>query len=238
MRGSCGVRVDRPAPRVLRICLHRPEKRNALDSGVVGRLLEVIAEAGDDIVVLTSTDADCFCAGVDLTLNDGERALVSDRLYELYGCIVRLRQPVIVAVGGKAIGGGAQLAVAGDFRVGSRSTLFRFVGPGHGLAVGGWALPSLVGRGRALDLALTMRWVGAQEALRIGLLDRVDAAPEAVATELAASLCELDSDAVARSKATVHRATGLLSALDSERAGNRSWSGSLQGLVDGREPSS
>src|SRR5919108_254958 len=71
-------------------------------------------------------------------------------------------------------GAGAQLAVAADLRVASPGARIQVAGPGHGLAVAAWSLPSLIGRGRAMDLCLTMRPVGAEEALRIGLVDRLE----------------------------------------------------------------
>ena len=73
-----------------------------------------------------------------------------------------LASPVIIiaSIHGAAVGAGAQLAVASDLRIGSPPARFRFAGPGHGLAVGAWGLPSLVGRGRAAEICLSMRWVG------------------------------------------------------------------------------
>jgi enoyl-CoA hydratase/carnithine racemase len=122
------------------------------------------------------------------------------------------------------------LAVAADLRVGGPQASFRFPGPGHGLAVGAWALPSLVGRGRAVDLCLTMRRVAAEEALAIGLLDRLVDDPVAVALEEAAAFARLDAAAAARVKAITGQASGLLDALESERAGNATWSGAVEAL--------
>jgi enoyl-CoA hydratase/carnithine racemase len=106
--------------------------------------------------------------------------------------------------------------------------MFRFVGPGHGLAVGAWGLPSLVGRGRALDLCLTMRPVAAPEALELGLLDRLEDDPRAAAAALADEICALDPGAVARLKSITGTATGLMAALAEERRGNHeTWSGAV-----------
>ena len=87
----------------------------------------------------------------DLSLADDERAQVSDLLYRLYQRMLLSPAPVIAAVDGPAVGGGAQLALASDLRVGGAGARLRFVGPGHGLAVGSWGLPSLVGRGRGCE---------------------------------------------------------------------------------------
>ncbi len=224
------LRVDRSTPGVLVLRLDRPARRNAIDREMVEALLDAFASVTEGAVVLGSTDPACFCAGADLTIDDAERAEVSDRLYELYGRMVTLDVPIVVAAGGHAVGGGAQLMLASDLRVGTPATRVRFAGPGHGLAVGAWGLPSLVGRGRALDLCLTMRPVDAAEALALGLLDRVADDADAVAVELAAALAGLDRGAVQRVKAVVRDSTGLVTALARERAGNRAtWSGSTAG---------
>jgi enoyl-CoA hydratase/carnithine racemase len=125
-----------------------------------------------------------------------------------------------------------QLAVAGDLRVVGPGTKMRVAGPRHGLAVAAWGLPGLVGRGRALDLCLTMRAVDACEARVMGLADRVEAEPGDAAVVLASALAELDEAAVGRVKRLVHEGTGSLDALRQERAGNReSWTGSVAALL-------
>jgi enoyl-CoA hydratase len=226
--GQAPVRRDRPASGVLRLRLDRPERRNALDRPVLEALLDAFAAPQEPVVLLGSTSPVAFCAGADLWLADDERAAVSDLLYELYGRMAASDAIVVAALDGPAVGGGAQLAIAADLRVASPGARIQVAGPGHGLAVAAWALPSLVGRGRAMDLCLTMRPVGAEEALRIGLVDRLvdDAAAGglALATELAA----LDRSAVARVKRVAWASARALDALEDERAGNRmGWSGSM-----------
>jgi enoyl-CoA hydratase/carnithine racemase len=225
------VDVQRHADGVLALWLDRPQKRNAIDTPLVTALIRAVEEAGDEVIVLASRDPRAFCAGVDLSLTDAERAEVSDRLYALYHLLLTRRAPVVAAVGGPAVGGGAQLAIAADLRVIGPSAVFRFAGPGHGLAVGAWGLPSLVGRGRALDLCLTMRDVGAEEALAIGLADRVSDDVVTEALTIAASLAALDRAAVTRVRDMSQETFDLVAALDRERAGNRAaWSGSVDGL--------
>jgi enoyl-CoA hydratase/carnithine racemase len=216
---------------VVALWLNRPRLRNALDRGLVAALAGAFTRADARAFVLGSSDPRCFCAGADLTLDDGERGAVSDRLYDLYGIMIRSEAPIVVAVDGAAIGGGAQLALAGDLRIGGPSARFRFPGPSHGLSVGPWGLPSLVGRGRALEICLTMRTVEAREAAAIGLLNRIDKNPGESALALAQSLAALDRVAAARTKATVRTASGLDAALEQERAGNAPWSGSVEGLL-------
>ena len=223
-----GLAIDRPAAGVLRLRLDRPRRRNALDRPLVEALLAALDAPAEPVVVLGSTSPEAFCAGADVTLPDAERAEVSDLLYGLYERMTGCEAIVIAAVGGPAVGGGAQLAIAADLRVGGPRARFQVAGPGHGLAVGAWGLPSLVGRGRAMELCLTMRAVGAEEALAIGLVDRLAEDAGAAALELAAALAALDAPALARVKRIAWTAAGAREALEQERAGNRAaWTGSM-----------
>jgi enoyl-CoA hydratase len=229
---STPIETERHSDGVATLWLSRTERRNAIDSTLIAALIEAVEAVPDAVIVLGSRDPRAFSAGADLTLGDDERAAVSDRLYELYRLLVTRRAPVIAAIGGAAVGGGAQIAIAADLRVMSRSATLRFVGPGHGLAVGGWGLPSLVGRGRALDLCLTMRPVSAAEALAMGLADRICDDPLADALEIASALARLDAGAVARVREVVYETFGIINALDRERRGNfDTWSGSVEGLA-------
>jgi enoyl-CoA hydratase/carnithine racemase len=226
------LKLERRDDGVVGVWLDRPAKRNALDGGLVDALAEAFGDASEArAFVLGSSEPGAFSAGADLGLADDERAQVSDRLYRLYERMLRCPAPIVAAIGGAAVGGGAQLALASDLRVGGPDARLRFVGPGHGLAIGAWGLPSLVGRGRALELCLTMRPVGAEEALALGLLDRLEADPRAAALALAAGFAQLDAGAVGRIKAVARTASDLLGALEEERRGNlEAWSGAVGGL--------
>lgn len=227
--------TDRPAEDVLRLRLNRPDRLNAINTPLVEALNMAFDGLDARAVVLESSTPRAFCAGADLDLEDAERARVSDLLYELYEKMVRLPIPIVVAINGDAVGGGAQLAIAGDLRVAGPLAKLRVAGPGHGLAVAAWALPSLVGRGRALDLCLTMREVGAEEALAMGLVERIEENPSETAIDLASSFARLDPAAAGRVKRVVTAASGYLDALREERAGNReSWSGSVAALKGSR----
>jgi len=158
-----------------------------------------------------------FCAGADLTISAAERAVVSDLVYDCCETIVTRPGPVIAVLTGPAVGGGAQLAAASDLRIASPAARLRWTGPpGLDLAVGSWLLPDLVGRGTAMELTLTGRWVAAAEALALGLVNQVYDDPEPVAAEIAASLAGRGSGIKA-----VMAAGGLLDRMRAERAANR-----------------
>jgi len=223
-----GVLVDAPLPAMLRVRLNRPQRRNALDRGLVAALREFFARSDPRVIVVASSDTSVFSSGADLDIPDGERALLSDELYELYEQMLRHPAPIISVVEGSAVGGGAHLALASDLRIGGPGARLRFSGLGNGLVVGAWALPGIVGVGRAIDLSLSMRWVDAAEAQRIGLLTRVVQDPMAAASDAARTLLACDAAAVSRAKAAFRDAT-LFERIATERAANRaSWDGSVR----------
>ena len=177
-------------------------------------------------MLIGSADPGAFCAGADLSMPDSERAMVSDLLYQCYEAMVTRPGPVIAVVEGPAVGGGAQLAGAADLRIAGPGARFRWAGPpGRDLAVGAWVLPGLVGRGAALELTLTGRWVEAAEALRLGLVNRVEDEPGRAAAELAGDLLARGA-AVTGNVKLIASAGGLLELLRAEREANRAaWGG-------------
>lgn len=166
-----------------------PERRNALDVGLAMALRDALLADPEQPVLLGSTDPSVFCAGADLTIPDAERAAVSDLIYDCCELLITRPGPVIAVVTGPAVGGGAQLAAAADLRVAGTGARLRFTGPpGMNLVVGAWLLPSLAGRGLAMDLVLTGRWIESDEALAAGLVSRVVPDPVGAAEEMIASL--------------------------------------------------
>ena len=92
--------------------LARPERRNALDPGLLAAIRDALAAEPGTPAVLGSADPQVFCAGADLTISDMERAVVSDLVYDACETIVTRPGPVIAVITGAAVGGGAQLAAA------------------------------------------------------------------------------------------------------------------------------
>lgn len=212
-------------PGFLWVRLARPDRRNALDVGMTRALLDIFRADPATPVLIGSAGPGVFCAGADLTVPDGERAMVSDLLYQCYEAMVTRPGPVIAVVEGPAVGGGAQLAGAADLRIAGPGARFRWAGPpGRDLAVGAWLLPALTGRGAALELTLTGRWVEAAEALRLGLVSRVEDEPGRAAAELAGELLARGAGVTGNVK-LIASAGGLLERLRAEREANRAaWS--------------
>lgn len=208
----------------LRLRFDAPANRNAVTLPVARTVHRALAEMPGRAVVLGSVDPGVFCSGADIKVDDATRRAISDELYRCYRLMVTRPGPVIAVVEGPAVGGGAQLATAADLRIAGPGARFRWPGPGHGLAVGAWILPFLVGRTRALDLMLTGAWLSAPEAAAAGIVPRVSADPWADAAEMVEGLASLDGAAVAHVKA-VSAEPGVLDALDAERAANSAWDG-------------
>ncbi|GEL17121.1 enoyl-CoA hydratase/isomerase family protein [Pseudonocardia asaccharolytica] len=196
------ITVDRAAEGVALVELHRPP-HNYFDLPLVRALADIHAELdADDSVraIVLCSEGRNFCAGANFG-GDGSRseAVTTEVANALYAEAVRLfsvATPVVAAVQGIAIGGGLGLAVSADFRVagpGSRfAANFARLGlhQGFGLSV---SLPRVVGAQHTLDMLLTGRRVGGEEALRFGLVDRlvgdeeIRAGAVALAAEVAAA---------------------------------------------------
>jgi enoyl-CoA hydratase/carnithine racemase len=214
------VRVERHRRGVVAVLLDRADKANAIDEALLGELEEAVGASGPDVVVLASSAAGAFCAGGDLSLQPDQLAALSDRLFAFYEQLVRHPMPVLAAVAGAAVGAGAQLLLACDVRIGAPSASVCFVGPASGLVVGSWRLPDLVGAGRAAEIVLSGRSVGADEALAIGLLDRLDEDPFVAALGLASDLAGCEREVVVRAKSLLGPGRRL-DALRREREANR-----------------
>jgi enoyl-CoA hydratase/carnithine racemase len=200
------------------ITLSRPERRNALDHDLVlearALLEDVRTHRQVKVVVVTGASEEAFSAGADLKLMAGlerdelHRFLVDCR--KLFRAVAETPQPTIAALNGHTHGGGAEIACACDLRVGCERTTFRFPGVSYGMAVGTWHLPLLVGLPKAKELLLTANVVAAEEALRIGLLNRLVPSGSLVeeTQRLALEIARHPDDAVRATKALLDRAAG------------------------------
>lgn len=184
------VTLDRQPP-LLVVCINRPEARNAVDGPTAAALAEAFGDfdADPELAVAILTGAgEHFCAGADLKAVAGDPARANRVSHEGDGPMgptrMQLGKPVIAAVSGYCVAGGLELALWCDLRVADESAVFgvfcrRFGVP---LIDGGTVrLPRAIGMSRALDLVLTGRPVAAEEALHIGLANRVVKNGEALA---------------------------------------------------------
>jgi enoyl-CoA hydratase len=169
---------------VRRITINRPDKLNALNRATIDELNHAVAAAATDdavhAVVLTGAGEKAFVAGADIselnTLGPVEAKEFALKGQAVFNRIERLTKPAIAAVNGFALGGGCELAMACHVRVAAANAIFGQPEVKLGL-IPGYAgtqrLPRLVGKGRALEILLTGRNVGAEEAERIGLVNIV-----------------------------------------------------------------
>jgi enoyl-CoA hydratase len=197
------IRIDRDDA-VAVVTIDRRAVLNALNRETIDELrqamLELKRDDGVRAVVVTGAGEKAFVAGADIQelqqLSATEAATYALGGQHVFDLIEHLGKPVVAAVNGFALGGGCELAMACTLRVAADSA--RFGQPEVKLGVtpgfaGTQRLPRLVGRGRALELLLTGRMVDAQEALAIGLVNRVVPAASLLdeAKKLATSLAAL-----------------------------------------------
>ncbi len=187
------VKVDRDGP-VTIVSIDRPEVRNAVDPETAAALVDAFTAFDSDdeasVAVLTGTGGN-FCAGADLkALAQGEVRPVTETGEGPMGPTrMVLSKPVIASVEGYAVAGGIELAVWCDLRVMAADAVFGVFCRRFGVPLvdlGTVRLPRLIGHSNALDLILTGRPVGADEALVMGLANRV--APSGKALETAVML--------------------------------------------------
>src|SRR5215475_6475740 len=176
--------------RVATLTVNRPDKLNALNDRVIAELGSAIdALRGDASVggIILTGAGRAFVAGADISELEGHGAIsakaLAQRGQDVFRRFETSPKPTIAAVNGFALGGGCELAMSCQMRIASENAKFGQpevklgLIPGYG---GTQRLPRLVGKGRALQLLLTGEMIDAQEALRIGLVNRVVAADDLI----------------------------------------------------------
>ena len=215
------------------ITLNRPEKLNAFAGTMREELLAALQSAESDsasrVVVITGAGR-AFCAGGDV---EYMAALQKSRDLDAFGKlldagarvvlqIAEMTRPVIAAINGVAAGAGCNLALACDYRIASDQAKLgeTFIRIGlHPDWGGSWLLPRLAGRGRALELMMTGRMIGAEEALSIGMIDRIAKDLPREVEDLAASIASGPPAMIAAIKRSLRESekNGLRAQLDHER---------------------
>jgi enoyl-CoA hydratase/carnithine racemase len=222
------VLLSKEAEGVVILTLNRPEVMNSLNFPLLFALRDTVESFRfrRDIraIIVTGAGEKAFCSGADLK----ERAtLPPEKVREyiftirnLFTSIEELNKPVIAAVNGIALGGGTELALASDIRIAATNATMGLtetrlaIIPGAG---GTQRLPRLVGRGKAKELIFTGRRVDAEEALHIGLVNRVCELRDLLgeSRKMAAMICETGPIAIEQAKYAINHgletdiATGL-----------------------------
>lgn len=218
--------------------LDRPESRNAMNTAMLEELLAHIAAARDDeglrVLVISSTDHMGLSAGADVRENlDRDGAIRRMQLFaDLYDGIVDFPHPTIAACHGACVGGGAEVAVACDMRVGGTNMRLRFPGAGLGVPVGPARLVTLCGLSVAKYLLLTSKEVAVDEAYRWGLVHKVAPAArtEEAALQLAAQVADLPPESVTTIKRMLHGWDGVVDRSRDEGEGQVRWQSEGPGL--------
>jgi len=223
------VRVE-TSGRITTVILSRPEFKNAVDPATGQALVEAFRDfdrdPDSDVAVFWGAQG-AFCAGGDLKhlSSDGADTWLNKLNFPRVGydetppgplgpSRLELSKPTIAAVSGPAVAGGMELALWCDVRIMEESAYFGVYCRRWGVPLidgGTVRLPRLVGQGRAMEIILTGRKVGAEEALRIGLCERIvpDGTARQAAEEMARGIARFPQECVRADRASAHRQYGL-----------------------------
>jgi enoyl-CoA hydratase/carnithine racemase len=235
-RSLASYDVDQQGVALLR--LDRPEARNAINTEMLEAMIGHLASARDDeavrVLVISSSDHMGLSAGADVReqLDQDGRVHRMELFARLYDEITGFPKPTVAACHGACVGGGAEIAVACDLRVGGSNLRLRFPGAALGVPVGPARLVTLCGLSVAKYLLLTSKEVDADMAYRWGLVHKVvpAAATENQALVLAAAVATNPPEAVARLKRMLHGWDRVEERSRAEGEGQIEWQRSGPGL--------
>jgi enoyl-CoA hydratase len=212
------VRIERDGP-VTTVVLSRPDVRNAVDGPTAQALADAFREFDADpaaSVAVLWGDGGTFCAGADLAAIGTKRSnrVTEDGDGPMGPTRLSLSKPVIAAIRGYAVAGGLELALWCDLRVAADDAVLGVFCRRWGVPLidgGTVRLPRLIGESRAMDLILTGRPVAADEALAMGLVNRVVPAGEerAAAEQLAAQLAAFPQTCLRHDRLSLRQSAGL-----------------------------
>ena len=149
----------------------------------------------------------------------------------LYELVATYPLPTVAAISGWCIGGGAELASACDLRVGTPSASIRFPGAAYGVPAGAARLPLLVGLSHAKDLLMTARTVGAEEAYRMGFLNRLVAEDQLLGESAALAVVMASNPGAITQKRALDEVNGVSERLYAENRALRRWQSEARGLM-------
>ena len=228
--------VDEKQVALLR--LEREKSRNALNTEMLEEIFAQLARASEDaaarVLVISSNDHLGLSAGADVReeMDEEGRVRRMDLFAQVYDVLTAFPKPTVAACHGSVVGGGAEIAIACDLRVGGSNLRMRFPGAELGVPVGPARLVTLCGLATAKYLLLTSRNVSADEDLRMGLVHRVApaAGTEDAALDLAAEVASHPPESVARLKQMLHRWDGVVERSADEGRGQVEWERTGPGL--------
>lgn len=195
--------------------MRRPDARNAMDTAMLRSLVDALHEAAEDDRVrgiLLTGGPEVFSAGADVREELADDGVRRNELFTaFYESLSTHDKPTVAAVEGYAVGGGAEAAAACDIRVAGRSATFRFPGAIYGIPVGAARTVGLVGLGTAKDWVLSSRDVPADEAHRVGFVQRLvdDGTSEEVGLAWLVTVASRDRTAVQRLKNVLNVFAGV-----------------------------
>jgi len=204
------------------VTLNRPHALNAYNLKMRDELYQVLGAIKDDpevkVAIFRGAGERAFCAGADLTefLTAPAPIIARQARWErdVWGLFLGITKPLIAAVHGYVLGSGIEIALCCDIRLASEDAQFGLPEPGLGIipaAGGSQTLPRVVGGAKALEILLSGRWIGAEEAHRLKLVNRVVPRKELVpqAERLARKIAKFDPIAVSYTKQAIIRGLDL-----------------------------
>jgi enoyl-CoA hydratase len=204
------------------VTLNRPQALNTYNIQMRDNLYQVLQAIRDDpevrVAIFKGAGEKAFCAGADLSefLTAPSPVIARQVRFgrDVWGLFLSIPQPLIAAVHGYVLGSGIEIALCCDIRIASEDARFGLPEVGLGIipAAGGTqTLPRIIGRGRALEMLLTNRWLTSEEAFQFGLVNRVVPKDKLLDTagELAKKIASYDPQAVRNAKQAVVRGLDL-----------------------------
>jgi len=228
--------------RIAYVTINRPDKLNVLNHQVMSELKDAFtkikSDTSIDTVILTGSGEKAFVAGADIKELDQLNMLsgkeFSEQGQEIFNLIENLGKPVIAAVNGYALGGGCELALACHIRIASENAKFGQpevnlgIIPGYG---GTQRLSRIIGKGRAMEMILTGNQIDAQEAYRIGLVNKVVPLGELVPTAEA-----LAKTIISKGQVAIRMALKAVNAsMETTQSGGQHLEATLFGICCGTE---
>ena len=175
----------KPKHKIAWLTLNRPEKLNLFNEDMLRDFHDVVQKVAEDkeirVLIITGAGEKAFSGGADISLFSGgitpvQAQDVSAKTHELFGMVEKLHQPVIAAINGYALGAGCELALACDFRIITEQAKIGQTEVNLSLIPGGGGtqrMPRIIGIAKAKDAIFLSKQFSAQEALEIGLVDKV-----------------------------------------------------------------